>query len=283
MDQISDQFAAAGNRDSARTIAPMLETGNAGDLLAGARRWMTLGDPDTAKRLAVEASSVALKEANDRSRTLGTQSVNQTLLGAISVVLEELGASEAALTSLQPIDLTNRKQYYSTILGIAARHKDGAAVKAMLPIALEMARTPTSGGLATVPFLARTTLSLVAAGFTGRGPMKSYAELEVAVNAASGDGLSAGLATLAEVQAAMGNMDAAYTTADRAGALTAKPNVARAVVATTMSFAGAQNPLSQKEVADRLEQASRSLPPQVASSKAWPSPPLHAPWLRPGA
>ena len=266
--QISDSLAAAGNLDAARAIAPVPETENARDLLAGARRWIKLGNSDTARRLALKASSLALEEANEAGRALGGQSTDQSLLAGTSIVLAELGAYEAALASLQPIDLTNRKQYYPQILGIAARQKDGAAVKAILPLALEITRTTTSGGLATVPFLSMTTRSLVTAGFKEEAE-KSYAELEKAVNATSGDGLSAGLATLAEVQASMGNLALASATADHAGALTAKANGLRAVAATTMSFAGAQNPPSQKEFADRFQQVSRSMPPQVAGAKAW--------------
>ena len=72
----------------------------------------------------------------------------------------------------------------------------------------------------------------------------------------------------AEMQALVGDVPGALATANDAGALTEKPNPMMAALVTGMSFDNAKKPPSQAEMAERLKQVQKLMPPLASGPKA---------------
>jgi hypothetical protein len=257
--RISQNLTKDGNYDLARAILPAPNPKDPEELLLAAQEANARGDVSTARALATKASDIAV---NTTSFPAGLGwSDHIALLGRIFSVLLDAGAYDQAIATVQPIELVNRQQYYVSLLDAEARHKDTAAVTSSLPKALEAVQASTSGMDRSAYFLSRIVIALAGAGYKEAAKAPFNTLRKTLDQPLSPNRPKQNASTLAEVQAAMGDVPAALATADAAGPLVAERNEAqkRFIASMAMMMGGARPPPTDAAMAGQLRQLEGSV------------------------
>lgn len=260
--------ATATQPPSARSMSD-LELAKWGDIDA-IRRLLKQGNRAAAREGALRASELALADAAHYPEwPVARRLEHGALLGRIFGVLSELGEYDQALATVQPIDAVNRKHYYVAVVEAAARAHDAAGVDRLLPIAIAALKAPTPDW-GTLQNLHRMIRSLAVLGY--REPARAaFAELQALheVPDAAGRLHPPDSGMIAECQAVAGDLAGALATVEKVGPLVGPPSPLIAAVATVRTFGNARTPPpSQAELAARLTEVQKQLPPLTAGGKA---------------
>jgi hypothetical protein len=226
------------------------------------------GDRAAAREGALRASEFALADlARHPEWPVARRMEQDGLLGHISGVLSEVGAYDEALATVQPIEEVNRKQFYMYVVEAAARARDTAAVDRLLPVAIAALKAPLPDW-GSIQKLHRMIRSLALAGY-GEAARSAFAELQTVHNALTGAGkLDPDPGMIAECAALTGDLASALTIVEKLGPLVEPPSPLMSVIATGMSFGGARAAPSETEMATRLTEVRKQLPPLVPGGKA---------------
>lgn len=241
----------------ARTLAPSPDPSDAQDLQQAAQRLLKQGDPDGARRVAVEASHVALKSIH------GNVLAQFPLLSSIFGVLAEVGAYDEAIAVVQPIDPINRRQFYLRVIQEAAWKKDTTALARLLPGAIEVLKAPGTGGR-----LFEIVEALLVGGYREQA-QKLFDELQTpspGKTTPAPDKITP--SQVAIFKAYMGDMAAALEAANDAGPMVAKPNSLQETLTTVMQFDNATHPPTKEEIAAAAARSQAALPPLLPGPKA---------------
>ncbi|MBV9152443.1 MAG: hypothetical protein JO204_11780 [Alphaproteobacteria bacterium] len=234
-----------------------------------ARRLLRQGDRPAAREGALRASELALADAGNHPEWPSDRHIqHQVHLGRISSLLAEVGAYDEAVATAQPIEAVSRRQYYIGVVESAARAHDKAAVDRLLPGAIAALKAP-SPDWGTLQSLHRTIRSLAVLGYRDAA-REAFAEFQASreVPDAAGHLHPPDPGMIAECQAVTGDLAGALATVETLGPLVEPPGPLTAAMATVMSFGGAQTPPSQAELAARLAEVKKLLPPLRAGGKA---------------
>ncbi len=264
--RISVDLFSRNESDLAWSFTPPVDPENAASLLDGAMRLTKQGDDEAARKLAIEASRIALKETRDvipKSQWYD----HLALLGRIFDTLNRLHAYDQAIATIQPNDALNRPQYYVDVVKSAIAANDATTIPRLASAAIE---AMTVSVYSEYP-LRQLIHDLARAGYRDA----AGAALEKLKHLYD-DPTTPGAPRLpnidiAEAQAVMGDLQTALDTAERVGPLTVKPGPLPYVLAAGMGADNESN--SVLAVAKILWRAvslriSHPLPPLGAGPKA---------------
>jgi hypothetical protein len=236
---IADQLTAKGDFDLARAFTTASGLTDPKSLVDAAKRFLNQHDKDAARDAALQAAE-QIRAATPRSN-----SEHFKLLGEIFGILVEVGEYDHAVAVVQSEEPVRKETLSVSAVERAIRRRDDAAVARLTPMAIS-AMMQSQGSVMKLYWLTR---SLAAAGFRDEARM-SYQQLTDTFAppypppraGEGGEGANVDPVMLAELQALMGDMPAAFATADRAGLPPANPaRKARALQAIAILSAGQGN------------------------------------------
>jgi hypothetical protein len=260
---VADQLAAKGQFDLARAFTLAPDPTNSQSLLDAAKRLLKEHDKDGARTAALQASRIALEQARGAAPH-SNWADHLRLLSEIFGTLIELGEYDQAIETAQPNDEgPNRRQYYVRAVEGAIRNKDAEAVGRLVPIATYAVKQPKPDW-GSVQLFYRLTRVLATGGFRDAAQLM-YQQFG---DATERSGQNPDLVMVAELQALLGNISVALTTADHAGPLTANQNGLAAVLGAVMAFDNLARRPTAEELLAETRRIAKSLPPIVPGRKA---------------
>lgn len=244
------------------------ENAGAEEYLEAAKLSAKQDDRSTARALAIKASTLAAADAPARGEPGGKWYDHLALLGRIFGVLNELGAYDEAIATIQANDPINRKQFYLRVVRAEIEAHDRSALARTLPITLNALKMPTPGVDQSPQFLFELTKTLAVAGYQNQA-RTAYDEL-IGLISTSAPGGRPTLAEwkLAELKADMGDLPGALDAANKAGPMTAPPGPAQLAFMTAVQFDGATKPPTTNEISEATKRAKELLPARMAGPKA---------------
>jgi hypothetical protein len=277
---LTDRLAAQQDAALAAAVAPAPVPGDAESFLDDAKRRIKLGDHAGAIAAALESARIAGLITRDYpTRITGPVTAetanpkwtwydHQALLGRIFGVLCELGADDAAITTVQPIEPENRQQYYVLLIDAEVRRKDTAAIARMLPVAIKAVEAETRLASRTGYLLFRLTRTLALGGYAGEA-RTTYTELVSLLDHPSlARPVHITPVLLAELKADVGDLPGALLAANEAGPLVMKPSDAQILMMAALQFANRSASPTASEVAAAADRLRAALPPLMPGPQA---------------
>jgi len=245
---ISDRLENRGEITLARALLPAPDPSNAEDLLDAAERLVKLGEQETARKMAFQASALI-----GPLPKMGVGAHIPQLIGLFDILIE-LSAYDEALAAVQPIDIKDRQQYYLGTIQAEIQKANIAAISKTLPIAIEIFKSQLSTDRQASNSLFELTKNLALAGYQDEA-RKSFAVLQE-----SADSPYPILPwQAAELKADMGDLDGALVAADAAGPMTAKPSADQVAMLALLYAYAAKTPPTSTVPADAIHQAETTL------------------------
>jgi tetratricopeptide (TPR) repeat protein len=175
LSKLSDKFTDLGKIELAREIAPTTDPTNVDQLLDAARRSLKQGDRAAAVRDALAASRLALAVPRDPASPWHELNELSQLSGRISGLLLELDEIDAAIATLQLAQISDRKQYYLSMVRTEVQSRNGAAIARALPEAIATMKLPSLASSMSNPLYDLTRV--LAAGGYANEARKSFETL----------------------------------------------------------------------------------------------------------
>lgn len=259
-----DHLIARQRMELGRAMLPFANPADPASLNETAKRWEKLGDHVAAINNAIAASHNALAAMGDRVNDKAGWYDRLALLGQISATLNNLGAYDEAIATIQPNDPINRAQYYLWPLDGAVAKGDRAAVAKWTPIAIEVFTSVTPPTAREANFLFQLTRKLALAGYPSEA-QKALDQWRI-VMASQPKRMTDGQALT--LQADMGDFAGAFAKTNELGPLTERPSPVTAALVATMGYASAKTPPTREELEAATQRALARMPNQVPSDRA---------------
>jgi hypothetical protein len=150
LDQLFGEAVHRKELDLAAAFDRQADPASAGSLLAAAERRQQRRDNEGALVLAAQASQLALSHHAGDPPPSAQQNADQIQINEelrpIFFELKSLGAYDAALAVVQPIEPGNRRVYFLSLIQAETMKRDDAAVARTLPAATDLFKQPLPGG-----------------------------------------------------------------------------------------------------------------------------------------
>jgi hypothetical protein len=256
LDRLFSEFVRRKELGLAAAIDRPADPADVDSMLAAVGRRQQRGDGEGALALATQASQLVL--SHDAGNPPLTARLNPAQvqfserIRSVFFKLKSLGAYDAAMATVQPIDPGNRRVYFLSLIQAETMKRDSAAVARTLPAVTDFFKQPLPG--ANYPFELVKALALGGYRDQARELIRGFPPFS------SGE--------TALIEAALGDTDAALAALSASGPLVAKPNAVQLGLTTIMAFDGAQQAPSKEEVAKMAARVQAAAPPSIPGSRA---------------
>jgi hypothetical protein len=256
LSKLADKLTTSNQIDLARAVAPAPDPDSVSALLDSANRLKKQGDRPAATRVALAASQLAVSIQRDPA----------SLLGKLASTLAELGAYDAAIAVLQPMDIQNRQQYFVQVVRAEIQNKDGAAMARTLPLAIAAIREPASTGR-PANLLYELTRTVAAGGYPNEAKVPYQSLLDVLASRPAKQYDQVEPWQFAILKADLGDLAGALADADKLGDRPPDPSLMQVMMLNAMQFAGAKTKPSDAEMLAGVKRSLEALR-RVAGPKA---------------
>ncbi|MGN6284473.1 MAG: hypothetical protein ACTHM2_04905 [Afipia sp.] len=245
---IADHLTERGEVALALSLLPKPGTTNVESLFVAAKRLLKLGERARAVAVARQAARLALQGVPSSERRPGWYHDYTGKLGQISATLIQLGAYDDAIAVIQPMDPSNRVQYYARALLAAAQEPNSPEVRRLFPVTMEAFRIKPMIHALHLRQLSDLAEALAVDGYRDFA-IKAVQEFQDQLGKSpSADQVRQRISLSAVMQADSGDIDGAILAAENAGPMVGRPTDAQLAALAVMMAGGQTTPAKFEDI-----------------------------------